>query len=257
VRRYLPSVVAVRKVYGRVNVRSSLAASVWRWSWTDPGTGPPSGQGWPDLSQSDHRRATRVSRLLSGMSMHEGRRWVVSLGDHLWVQRPMYRHHGVDLGDGQVVHYTGSITRPGAISITSAEVFTQGAPFHMVHHERRLSVEETVHRAKSRVGENNYRFIDSNCEHFATWAVTGLHNSEQVLTVVGTLNRGPGTFLGRMESTKRQKGQELNDAPRWCSVCLAEHGWPPVAASRPWDGEHAAARSTRRVAIFTGRRHGR
>ena len=150
----------------------------------------------------------------------------VSRGDHLWVQRTGYRHHGVDLGDGQIVHYSGSLTRPGAISITSTAEFTQGALFHVVQHESRLSVEETVHRARSRVGENNYRFIDSNCEHFATWSVTGLHNSEQVLLVVGILNRGVGAFLGRLESVKRQKGQEYNDALRWCSVCSTEHGWP-------------------------------
>ena len=160
------------------------------------------------------------------MCEHEGRRRTFSRGDHLWVQRSVYRHHGVDLGGGQVVHYSGSLTRPGAISITSTTEFTHGAPSHVVQYERRLSVEESVHRATSRVGENNYRFIDSNCEHFATWSVTGLHNSEQVLTVVGTLNRRLGAFLGRLESVRRQKGQEFNDALRWCSVCSAEHGWP-------------------------------
>jgi hypothetical protein len=155
----------------------------------------------------------------------------MSLGDHLWVQRIGYRHHGVDLGQGWVVHYAGSLTRPGAITITSAAVFADGSSVNTVHYETRLPIEETVHRAKSRVGENNYRFIDSNCEHFATWCATGLHNSEQVRTVVGTLNLGLGDFLDRLESVRRQKGQELNDAPRWCSVCRAEHGWPDASAT--------------------------
>jgi hypothetical protein len=134
----------------------------------------------------------------------------------------------VDLGGGQIVHYSGSLTRPGAITITPTMEFTQGARFHVVHHESRLSVEEAVHRARSRVGENNYRFIDSNCEHFATWSVTGLHNSEQVLAVVGILNRGLGAFVVRLENVRRQRGQELNDALRWCSVCSSEHGWATV-----------------------------
>jgi hypothetical protein len=80
------------------------------------------------------------------------------------------------------------------------------------------------------VGENNYRFIDSNCEHFATWSVTGLHASEQVLAVVGILNRGLGDFVTRLESVKRQQGQEFYDALRWCAVCGAEHGWPAASA---------------------------
>lgn len=149
----------------------------------------------------------------------------MSRGDHLWVQRIAYRHHGVDLGYGWVVHYAGTLTRPGAVTITSTAEFANGALVNTVQYERRLSVEETVHRAKSRVGENNYRFIDSNCEHYATWCVTGLHSSQQVRTVVGALNRGRGDFLHRLESERRQRGQELNDAPRWCSVCGAEHGW--------------------------------
>lgn len=149
----------------------------------------------------------------------------MSRGDHLWVKRIGYKHHGVDLGLGWVAHYTGSITRPGAISITSTSDFADGASVHTVEYLRRLAIEETVHRARSRVGENSYRFIDSNCEHFATWCATGLHNSEQVRTVVGALNRGVGEFLDRLEIVRRQRGQALNDAPRWCSVCGAEHGW--------------------------------
>lgn len=165
----------------------------------------------------------------------------MSRGDHLWVQRIGYRHHGVDLGQGWVVHYAGSLTKSGAITITSTAEFADRSLVHTVHHEIRLPVEETVHRAKSRVGENNYRFIDSNCEHFATWCVTGLHDSEQVRLVVGSLNRGLGDFLDRLESVRRQRGQVFNDASRWCSVCGAEHGWPAITARQSGhNGTHSA-----------------
>ena len=42
------------------------------------------------------------------------------------------------------------------------------------------SPEETVARARSKIGESNYNLILDNCEHFAIWCKTGLYKSEQV-----------------------------------------------------------------------------
>jgi hypothetical protein len=35
-------------------------------------------------------------------------------------------------------------------------------------------------RARSRVGENRYRFFSNNCEHFSEWCVNGEPRSLQV-----------------------------------------------------------------------------
>lgn len=40
--------------------------------------------------------------------------------------------------------------------------------------------EETVARAKSRIGEEKYTLPFNNCEHFAIWCKTGVHESHQV-----------------------------------------------------------------------------
>jgi hypothetical protein len=32
----------------------------------------------------------------------------------------------------------------------------------------------------SRIGENNYRLLSNNCEHFCEWCLRGEHRSEQV-----------------------------------------------------------------------------
>lgn len=42
------------------------------------------------------------------------------------------------------------------------------------------SPEETVARAKSRLGEQKYTLPFNNCEHFAIWCKTGVHESHQV-----------------------------------------------------------------------------
>lgn len=40
--------------------------------------------------------------------------------------------------------------------------------------------QETIDRAKSRLGERDYSLPFNNCEHFAIWCKTGLSNSSQV-----------------------------------------------------------------------------
>ena len=42
------------------------------------------------------------------------------------------------------------------------------------------SPEETISRAKSRLGEEKYTLPFNNCEHFAIWCKTGVHESHQV-----------------------------------------------------------------------------
>ena len=42
------------------------------------------------------------------------------------------------------------------------------------------SAEETVKRAKARIGETEYSLFFNNCEHFAIWCKTGIHESRQV-----------------------------------------------------------------------------
>lgn len=51
------------------------------------------------------------------------------------------------------------------------------------------SPEETIKRAKSRLGENNYNVATNNCEHFAIWCKTGISKSEQVKNIIKFLSR--------------------------------------------------------------------
>lgn len=49
------------------------------------------------------------------------------------------------------------------------------------------SPEETVARARSRLGETSYNLFTNNCEHFAIWCKTGVSESLQVSGMLGSL----------------------------------------------------------------------
>lgn len=107
----------------------------------------------------------------------------IPTGAHLVTQRRGYAHHGLYIGHGKVIHYAGFCTalRSGPVEETTLERFAAGhavtvkpAPWacYLGH--------EAVSRAKARLGEDNYRLLTNNCEHFVSWCLTGCARSEQV-----------------------------------------------------------------------------
>ena len=104
-------------------------------------------------------------------------------GDHLRVKRPGYWHHGVDCGDGTVIHYSGELGRKrnAAVRRDSLDVFIDGSDrVEVVRHKRSDPEAAVMRRAHSRLGEQRYSLVFRNCEHFATWCKTGKARSAQV-----------------------------------------------------------------------------
>lgn len=102
-------------------------------------------------------------------------------GDHLMVPHDplsVVMHHGIDCGDGRVVEYSKVCN--GTIREVTLDEFASGRSVDFVHYDVSLEAEETVRRARSRVGEKAYDLFGNNCEHFATWCKTGRHESAQV-----------------------------------------------------------------------------
>ena len=50
---------------------------------------------------------------------------------------------------------------------------------------------EIVRRARSRLGEDRYRFFSNNCEHLTEWCVNGEHRSFQVERLQSRARRLP------------------------------------------------------------------
>ena len=139
-------------------------------------------------------------------------------GDVIRVNRGVYSHYGIYVKDiNHVIHYTGA-TGPadfnGIVRETSLNEFLNGAKSFSVCHfpenpselvnklpannggrifqlwqavkAARLkdyhlySGDETIMRARSKLGEGGYNLAFNNCEHFAVWCKTGEDRSSQV-----------------------------------------------------------------------------
>jgi Lecithin retinol acyltransferase len=107
----------------------------------------------------------------------------MQLGDHLVVDRDGYTHHGIYAGNGRVIHYGGfhrSTTRQ-PVEYISLNAFAAGGDIEVrPEPEAMYSGTHIVERAKSRLGEDQYRLLTNNCEHFCTWCVLGVQRSAQV-----------------------------------------------------------------------------
>jgi hypothetical protein len=141
-------------------------------------------------------------------------------GDHIYAHRfgGAYNHHGIDCGDGTVIHYTSdhwySLRQ---IRRTSLQLFASGdevlvrdyAEFYkaLQHDDEALATLEkastrfnqmldalrglnidaldfsedaVIRRAESRLGEIGFDVVFNNCEHFASWCKTGISGSAQI-----------------------------------------------------------------------------
>jgi lecithin:retinol acyltransferase len=106
-----------------------------------------------------------------------------ALGAHLITSRWGYSHHGVYVGRGRVVHYAGlsGFWHCGPVEEVSLSRFANGRAVRVVDHfEPHYSPEESVRRARSRLGESDYRLLSNNCEHFCNWCLSGVSRSDQV-----------------------------------------------------------------------------
>jgi hypothetical protein len=106
------------------------------------------------------------------------------IGAHLTASRRGYSHHGIYLGGGRVMHYaglSGGLWQCGPVEEVSLPRFGSGHVIRIVEHTApAYSPEEIVRRARSRLGENDYRLLTNNCEHFCNWCVNGISRSAQV-----------------------------------------------------------------------------
>jgi hypothetical protein len=96
-----------------------------------------------------------------------------------------YRHYGIDLGNGRVVHYIGSsflLRQDSSIMEDSIEVFLKDGMLGVIDDIPYIySRDEVVKRAKEELGSNfgGYSVVHNNCEHFALWCATGMKESRQ------------------------------------------------------------------------------
>ena len=134
-------------------------------------------------------------------------------GDRLRVERRLagstvaYMHHGIDVGDGTVVHARpDDFRRPlegGRVERTSLAEFAGGGTV-LVTTEPPVAYppDEVVARALDHVGREGYCPVVDNCEHFATWCATGERTSRQVDIVLARIS-GAAARIATVVSARR------------------------------------------------------
>ena len=131
----------------------------------------------PGVDEAAPRGRTRISTTGDG-----GDGWAgMARGDHIYVRRGRhYTHHGVDCGDGTVIHYVGPRGSVRHVRQTPVEEFSVGSAVMVRDYEQRLGADEAIRKAESRLGSSGYHLVRNNCEHFAAWCCTGRARSTQV-----------------------------------------------------------------------------
>lgn len=120
------------------------------------------------------------------------------VGSHLISRRTGYTHHGIYVGEGRVIHYSGLADglTSGPIEETDLQTFSNGKGITVKTYKNAFPPDEIVRRARSRLGENSYNVFNNNCEHFCLWCVVGDHTSAQVDRTIWVTAPSVGTIVG-------------------------------------------------------------
>jgi hypothetical protein len=131
----------------------------------------------------------------------------VAKGDHLVLHRLTYTHHGIDMGDETVVHYTGRPFQRNAtakVERCSFREFGGDVKPEVIPHNANPDL--VVQRALSRLGETQYNLLTNNCEHFTRWCIEGEARSPQVrnASVMGIVAAFTGLAFWASSRKKKQ-----------------------------------------------------
>lgn len=132
----------------------------------------------------------------------------ISIGSHLVIHRKLYTHHGIYVGNGQVIHYAGLADgfKKDKVRIVDIKKFANGSKIYKYDWGNYLMGSkypdaEIVVRAYSRLNESDYNVLWNNCEAFANWCTHGDNFSSQTSGTVekngriGNLSQAGGLTL--------------------------------------------------------------
>lgn len=150
-------------------------------------------------------------------------------GDIICISRGLYDHYGVYDNERSVIHFSSKdsdISFDNEIIETDLSTFRRGdsglrklifpkrhkrprqipvpytslradlppflLPLFRIFESYKLySPEETVQRARGELGKQNYSILFNNCEHFAIWCKTGIHESHQINDLLDIIIKKP------------------------------------------------------------------
>ena len=112
-------------------------------------------------------------------------------GDQIRVKREYYDHHGIYIGNGEVVHFCAEsgdgVTDPGAVKVRKTSLaqfllggFSEVREYTLAEKLQRKNPDEIVKSALSRIGEGGYDALKNNCEDFSNECAFGKRLPSQV-----------------------------------------------------------------------------
>lgn len=131
----------------------------------------------------------------------------------------VYQHHGIDCGDGSVIHYRKNTE---TIERTSMATFALGeTKIYVRQYSVCLIPDVVIRRAESRLGERQYNLIFNNCEHFANWCKTGKSESQQVKDFIPVISNT--NIDGLYEAIKQAlQGANQDDTTQLLNQALSD-----------------------------------
>lgn len=175
-------------------------------------------------------------------------------GEHLIVYHRWYVHHGIDLGDGRVVHFgRGIYDLPNAkVEVVSRQEFADGGTIRKGTSPICFSRNEVVQRAMECVGQGNYDLWDNNCEHFVHWCrngnrlslqshlvQTGARQAIAIITKTWLWRRGllksltPGVVADVVQVAVESACVGLTHRPHWARI-VGKLAGSATAAATGW-----------------------
>lgn len=163
----------------------------------------------PPFSKKKRKKACDFIRTVSDSELRKG--------DVIGVHRGVYDHYGIYTGRGKVIHFSNEgsdfggdirvrratlsqfkngasnvfvvdfeayrdyLENPGLLDLLEEGIV--GSALRKLFGRETITIyspEETVERAESQLGKGKYNLVVNNCEHFAVWCKTGVHESSQV-----------------------------------------------------------------------------
>ncbi|WP_424097900.1 lecithin retinol acyltransferase family protein [Moorena producens] len=131
----------------------------------------------------------------------------------------VYQHHGIDCGDGSVIHYRKNTE---TIERTSMATFALGeTKIYVKQYSVCLIPDVVIRRAESRLGERQYNLIFNNCEHFANWCKIGKSESQQVKDFIPIISKT--NIEGLYEAIKQAlQGAKQDDTTQLLNQALSD-----------------------------------
>lgn len=112
-------------------------------------------------------------------------------GDQVRVKREYYYHHGVYIGNGEVVHFCAEngdgMADPAAVKVRKTSLaqfllggFSEVRECSLAEKMQRRKPDEIVQAALLRLGEGGYDALKNNCEDFSNECAFGKRMPSQV-----------------------------------------------------------------------------